>query len=191
MNPSPEGELDGEDPRPGRPGTASLITVRDGGSPFARPARPVRARRVEVSPRVLVVVSAGSVVGALLRYLAFTVVPDRSGSFPAVTVGVNVVGCLAIGWLMALALEVWPSRRFLRPFLGVGVLGGFTTFSTFAVDTRGLLADGNVVLALVSVAVSLFAGLGAVLAGLASVRLVVRRAGERRARRQLVRRGVG
>jgi fluoride exporter len=58
-----------------------------------------------------------------------------------------VVGCGLIGVLMVLSTEVLPAHRLLRPFLGVGVLGGFTTFSTYAVEFRGLLQPGSVPLA--------------------------------------------
>ncbi|MFI6319783.1 fluoride efflux transporter FluC [Nonomuraea sp. NPDC050556] len=96
--------------------------------------------------RTLGVISLGGVLGALLRYGLGLVLPH-----PWVTWGINVAGCLLIGLLMASA---WRSHPLLRPFLGVGVLGGFTTFSTYAVEglqTGSLLyLGGTLVTALVA-----------------------------------------
>ncbi len=59
-----------------------------------------------------------------------------SGRFPWATFVENVTGAFALGVLVVLAFARWPRSRYLRPFLGVGVLGGFTTFSTYALDIR-------------------------------------------------------
>jgi CrcB protein len=56
----------------------------------------------------------------------------------------NVSGGLVLGALMVLILDFWPPSRYLRPFVGVGILGGYTTFSTYMLDTRNLLAAGRV-----------------------------------------------
>lgn len=88
---------------------------------------------------VVAAVSLGGGLGALARYGAGLAVPAVAGRFPWATFGVNVLGCLLIGVLMVLVTEVRPAHRLVRPFLGVGVLGGFTTFSTYAVEVRELL----------------------------------------------------
>lgn len=88
-------------------------------------------------PRILPVIAAGGVIGSLARYGLAEAFPHRAGSFPWATFGTNVLGCFAIGVLLA---RLTPrSHALLRPFLGTGVLGGFTTFSTYAVDTERLL----------------------------------------------------
>jgi CrcB protein len=89
--------------------------------------------------RVAGVIAVGGAAGALLRWAIGSEWPVRSGEFPWSTLGINVSGCLAMGVLMALIEEVLAGRVYVRPFLGVGVLGGFTTFSTFAVESRALL----------------------------------------------------
>ena len=68
-------------------------------------------------------------------------------SLPWATLLTNVVGCALIGVLMVLVAERWPDRRLVRPFLGTGILGGFTTFSTYVVDTRTLVATGHAAVA--------------------------------------------
>lgn len=116
---------------------------------------------------VLAVVSAGGVVGALSRYGLTVVFAYRPGAFPWATFGINVAGCLLIGVLMALLAEVWIGRRLLRPFLGVGVLGGFTTFSTYTLDIVQAVDTGAVPVALACLAGTVIAALAAVWVGVA------------------------
>lgn len=101
------------------------------------PARP----RLEAT--VLVAVSAGGAAGSAARYLIGQQWPAAVGTFPASTLAINVLGCALIGLLMVLVTEVWTGQRLLRPFLGTGVLGGFTTFSAYTVDTQRLLAGAH------------------------------------------------
>lgn len=78
----------------------------------------------------LLAVSAGGVLGALARYGLVSAWPDQLWAVWTI----NVSGSFGIGVLMVLIARRWPARRLLRPFLGVGVLGGYTTFSTAMVD---------------------------------------------------------
>jgi CrcB protein len=94
---------------------------------------------------VLAVIALGGVIGSLARYGLAEGFPHAVGSFPWATFATNVAGCFLIGILLALLTPL--SHPLLRPFLGTGILGGFTTFSTFAVDTDKLLPD-HAVLAL-------------------------------------------
>lgn len=88
---------------------------------------------------VTAVVAAGGVLGAEARYGLALAVPHPATAFAWSTVLINVVGCFLLGSLMAgLARRASPPRL-LRPFVGIGVLGGFTTFSTFTVDTVRLV----------------------------------------------------
>jgi CrcB protein len=86
------------------------------------------------------VISAGGVLGASARHALAVALPHLPGHFPWATFVTNVSGCLLIGVLMVLITEVWPAHRLVRPFLGVGVLGGYTTFSTYTVDIERLIA---------------------------------------------------
>lgn len=97
---------------------------------------------------MLPVIALGGMIGALLRHLAGSTWPTPEGGVPWVTWGVNVSGCLLIGMLMVLVTEVGGAHSLLRPFLGVGLIGGFTTFSTYSVEVNALLLDGQVALAL-------------------------------------------
>lgn len=94
--------------------------------------------------RVLAVISLGGAVGAAARYGAALVWPTGGEAFPWTTFAVNAVGCAVMGVFMVLATEVWSSHRLLRPFVGTGFLGGFTTFSTYAVDVQRLSEHGRV-----------------------------------------------
>jgi fluoride exporter len=93
------------------------------------------------------VVALGGALGALARYGLAQGLPGRPGHFPLATFVTNVAGCFAIGVLMVAVTEIWTVHRLLRPFLGVGVLGGFTTFSTYANEVRALLQPGTIVVA--------------------------------------------
>jgi fluoride exporter len=135
----------------------------------------LRHTRGGVSPSVVAAISAGGVVGSLTRYGLGQAFPHGSTAFPWVTFGINVSGCLLIGVLMVLVNEVWPTRRLLRPLLGTGLLGGYTTFSAYAVDTQHLLAAGAPRTALAYLAGTLLAALVAVYAGLTAARLTTHR----------------
>jgi CrcB protein len=99
--------------------------------------------------------------------------PHEGTGFPWSTFLTNASGCLAIGVLMVLVVERWTQRSLARPFLGTGVLGGYTTFSTYAVEARGLLAGGEAGLALVYLLGSVVVGLLAVVAGIRLAERVV------------------
>jgi len=92
---------------------------------------------------LLTVIALGGAVGAEGRYGVGLIFPHGQGQFPWSTVLINASGCLLIGALMVLLSELTSPHRLARPFLGVGVLGGYTTFSTFAVDAQQLVAAGH------------------------------------------------
>ncbi|GAA2371175.1 fluoride efflux transporter CrcB [Dactylosporangium salmoneum] len=138
----------------------------------------VPADRAELRPSplpVLAAISAGGVCGALARYGLQQAWPHPPGGFPWATFAVNVSGCLLIGVLMVIVTEMVTNRPLLRPFLGVGVLGGYTTFSTYAVDIHGAASAGAPWVALGYLAITLVGALLAVWAGTALTRAVVRR----------------
>ncbi len=114
---------------------------------------------------VLAVIALGGGLGSLARFGVSRLAPTTPGHFPWGTFVVNLSGCLLIGVLMTLISEVWSGHRLLRPFLGVGVLGGYTTFSTYAVEITGLLTDGAPGLALAYLVGTLAGAMLAVVAG--------------------------
>jgi CrcB protein len=137
----------------------------------------IPAQRRELVRRhlpVLGVIALGGGLGALARHGLATALPAPAGHFPWATFLTNVSGCLLIGVLMVLVTEVWSAHPLVRPFLGVGVLGGFTTFSTYAVEIHGLLRPGTVGLAFAYLAGTLLGAAIAVLAGVRITRLAVR-----------------
>ncbi|MDP3972293.1 MAG: fluoride efflux transporter CrcB, partial [Candidatus Nanopelagicales bacterium] len=120
------------------------------------------------------VVAVGGACGAVARY-GFEVLfpmPASGPAWPWGTFLVNVSGCLVLGIVLVLVKELWPdptqggTARLIRPLLVTGVLGGYTTFSTFAVETTALLQRGEVVLALAY-------AIGSVLSGVAAVALAL------------------
>lgn len=124
----------------------------------------------------IVLIGVGGAVGSICRYLVSGFVQDRSGSisFPFGTLAVNVLGCLFIGILSELAASRGLLSPEARALLIVGLLGGFTTFSTFGNETAALWRDGENTFALANVAASLVLGLGAVQLGRVVVDLVWR-----------------
>jgi CrcB protein len=121
--------------------------------------------------------------GASGRYALELAWPPGHGTLPWATLVTNVSGCLLIGVLMVCVLDGRPAalrHPLARPFLGVGVLGGYTTFSTYTVQTDALLAGGRPLLALCYLIGTLVAALAAVLVGAAAARTIVRGPGRRR-----------
>lgn len=114
---------------------------------------------------VLPVVALGGMLGATARYLLATAHPAPAGGIPWATFTINVTGCLLIGVLMVFVVEVGGTHPLLRPFLGVGVLGGYTTFSTYTVETLGLLRHGETAAATAYLLLTALAALFAVTLG--------------------------
>ena len=115
----------------------------------------------------LLLVGAGGFLGSVLRHIVSGTVQQASGSvqFPYGTLAVNVIGCFIIGALSALAENRGVFTTEARLFVFVGILGGFTTFSTFSNETMNFLREGDNLRAVVNVAAQLILGLGAVWLG--------------------------
>jgi CrcB protein len=127
-----------------------------------------RTRRRQGRPSpwpVVAAISAGGVAGALARYGISVAWPHRTDGFPWSTWSINVSGCLLIGVLMILNVELWTGRRLIRPFLGVGVLGGYTTFSTSMVDGQQAAEHGAAGVAVLSLGATLVGAMLAVWIG--------------------------
>lgn len=171
-----------------RPDQAGNPTNR----PDHRPARRFRLGDWAVYPAI----AAGGAVGGLARWAVGVALPTRAGAIPWATLLTNVTGCFLLG-----ALTVWlhgrpaperfaraprrrtaptsaagrPPNRYLGPMLTVGVLGGYTTFSAFALETHDLLAAGHPARAFSYATGSLTAGVLAVLCGMALTRVLLSR----------------
>ncbi|MFJ6727090.1 fluoride efflux transporter FluC [Streptomyces sp. NPDC091281] len=135
------------------------------------PGRTPGPRRREAE--VLGAIAAGGVLGACARYGATLIWPTAPAAFPWTTFWINVTGCAAMGVLMVLITERFTVHPLVRPFLGTGVLGGYTTFSTATLDTRGLLEAGRPGTGLLYAAATLVAAFAAVWATAALTRLAV------------------
>jgi CrcB protein len=94
---------------------------------------------------VIAVVALGGAIGAVLRYALTVTLPEPGLGFPWVIFAVNVVGCFTLAVLPAVA--VVRSHALLPPLLGPGLLGGFTTMSTYVEQARELVASGRTLLA--------------------------------------------
>lgn len=136
----------------------------------------VPAQVAEVRPHewdLLAVIALGGVLGAECRYGLGRWLTHPVGTMPWSTVVINVVGSLLLGLLMAV-IDARGAHRLLRPFVGVGILGGFTTFSTFAVDVDELLHAHRVGVAVGYVAVTIIGCLVAVTAAYRLARQMLR-----------------
>jgi CrcB protein len=143
----------------------------DPGEPSAthRPAVHVhRSRQVDV----LAAVAAGGFLGALGRYELCLAWPTAAGRFPWTTFTINVSGAFLLGLVLTTLLERVGAAKYVRPFFCVGVLGAWTTMSTFAVEGDLLLRDGHVATAVLYALATLVVGTGATWIGLALARTV-------------------
>ena len=121
--------------------------------------------RTAVDPVVLAAVALGGVVGSLGRYAVGLVLPHAAGGFPSATLLVNVTGAFGMGLLVAFLVDRPGAHRLARPFVGVGVLGGWTTFSALAAEVVTLATGDRVQVALLYVAATFLFGTLAVPAG--------------------------
>lgn len=115
----------------------------------------------------LLIAGIGGFFGTIMRY-SFNMIVYRLfpfASFPIGTMLINIIGCFFIGLIAALAQSRISLSPDIRIFLQIGVLGGFTTFSTFGYETFTLLQDGQFVYAAFNVAIQVFVGLMAVFIG--------------------------
>ncbi len=139
--------------------------VRDSGQAADAAAPP---RPAYLDPRLVALVALGGAFGSLARYGVAQAFPPRGG-WPVATLAVNLVGAFCLGLLLETLASGGPETRRglrLRLALGTGVLGGFTTFSSLAIEVERLWADGRVALGLAYGLLSLVAG--AALAGAGS-----------------------
>jgi CrcB protein len=123
--------------------------------------------------RNVILVAGGGALGATLRYVFGGWLADRLGSaFPWHTLVVNITGAFALGVLMAVSVERGALSQGWRVFLGVGLLGGYTTFSTLSYEAVTLLERGSYASGLGNMFGTGVVGLAAAIAGLVVGRLV-------------------
>lgn len=120
-----------------------------------------------------ILVFIGGGIGSVFRYLLSGWVYKILGTdFPYGTFAVNVIGCFVIGLFLTMAEDRFLISPSFRIFFAVGLLGGFTTFSTFSFETVGLLKDGAIAFGLLNVAVSIVVGLTATWVGTLAGRII-------------------
>ncbi|MBF0291169.1 MAG: fluoride efflux transporter CrcB [Nitrospinae bacterium] len=118
-------------------------------------------------------VAFGGALGSMARYFAAGSVYERLGTgFPYGTLAVNVAGCFLIGLIMELTESRFTINPQFKIFLTIGVLGGFTTFSTFSFETLALARDGLMLKAGANAFGSLFTCLMATWVGMVAGRIV-------------------
>ncbi len=161
------------------------VEPQDRGPRSARTRRLGRSAVGALADRwdVLLVIGLGGSVGSVARWGVSQAFAPAPGAFPLATFLVNVVGSFALGVLMVFVTDVWSPMRYVRPFFGVGVLGGFTTFSTYMLDTRSLLVTHHLGLALAYLLGTLLIGLLSVSVGITVTRRGLTAAADRRTRR--------
>ena len=118
----------------------------------------VATKRANRRLDVLAAVAAGGSLGSLARYEIARAFPVEPGRFPTSTLAINSSGAFALGFVLVLLVERLPPSRYARAFVAVGVIGAFTTFSTFAVEAIQL-ADGHRFAAAAFVVASIVGGL--------------------------------
>jgi fluoride exporter len=160
--PAPDPD-ESHDPLPGFPVDPDVTTGEDVPSP----------PRIRID--VLGAVAGGGALGAMAREAVAEAIPRHGSDFPRATLLTNVTGCFLIGILMVLIVERRPDRHLVRPFFGTGILGGFTTFATYALESRVLLAAGHLVTAAAYLAGTLVVGLVAVVAGISLTKRLMNR----------------
>ena len=135
-------------------------------------AKRFRARR---SQSVIVfALGCGGVVGALARYAVLLALPIAQGQFPWNTFIINVTGSAVLGFLLILLIEQFPRGRLVRPVIGTGVIGAYTTFSTFEIEALLLFRGHHLLTGVSYVIASLLSGLLAVWIGMRGARIAIR-----------------
>jgi CrcB protein len=123
---------------------------------------------------VLLTIAVGGALGTAARYGVSQLMAVPAGSFPWDIFLVNLTGSVVLGVVMVLLVERFPPTRYLRPFVAIGFLGAYTTYSTYMVGTAVLLKDGHVATGLTYLFGSAVAGFAAAWLGILCGRAVPR-----------------
>ena len=124
--------------------------------------------------KTVMAIALGGAIGAVARHFVthWSAVVLGNG-FPWGTLTVNVIGCFVMGVLTEVMAQVWSPAVEWRAFLTVGMLGAFTTFSTFSLDFAALHGRGEMLQAVLYVAVSMSGSVAAIFAGMSVTRAVL------------------
>jgi CrcB protein len=131
-----------------------------------------RSRFPPIAPGIVLAVFIGGIFGGLARYGIGRAVPPSANGFPWDIFAINLGGAFALALLLVLVIEVLPPTRYVRPALGTGFLGAFTTFSSLATAADHLAAHGHPSTAALYVVTSMAGGLMAAFLGLVSGRAI-------------------
>lgn len=129
-------------------------------------------RQARFRPGVVLAIATGGAIGAPARYGLDVALPTVSDGFPWATFVTNISGSLLLGFVLVLLADRFPPNRYARPFLATGLLGAYTTFSTFAVEADLLFQHSHPDLATAYAVSSVAAGLAAAWVGIALGRLL-------------------
>jgi CrcB protein len=122
--------------------------------------------------RLILLVGTGGFIGSVCRYLLSQFIQGKFlSAFPFGTLGVNLLGCFAIGAIFALSDRGSMNGEW-RLFLATGICGGFTTFSAFSNETVALMRGGQLTYALMYVLASVVAGVLATFLAIAIIKLI-------------------
>jgi CrcB protein len=150
------------------------LAPSDPGEPvIGRSRRSPTQRFGRVEPGVLAVIAVGGMLGATARFKLAEALPSSPGHFPWATFWTNLSGSFLLGFLLIVLLERFPPTRYVRPFIATGILGAFTTMSTYTVETALLMKDDHVATAILYGVSSIAAGVFLAYAGIAIARLSV------------------
>jgi len=112
----------------------------------------------------LLAVGAGGFIGSALRYLVSLIPVNETLVFPVKTFMINVIGCMVIGVIAVVTAKNSSWNPYVLLFMKVGLCGGFTTFSTFALESADLIRNGNPMTALLYILLSVLVGVGIIFA---------------------------
>jgi CrcB protein len=153
------------------------MTTEDDGIalPIDPDAESFEGRQHRVSAATLAVIAIGGMIGATARYGIARWLSVESGRFPWATFWTNLSGSFVLGFVLVVLVERFPAARLVRVFVATGIIGAFTTMSTFAVETALLVDDGKASTAAVYVTASVIGGITLAVAGIALARASVTR----------------
>ena len=151
------------------------LAPSDPGEPIIRGTRRRKGHLRRAQPDVLAVIAIGGMLGATARFKLSEALPTRAGHFPWATFWTNLTGSFLLGFLLILLLEQFPPTRYVRPFLATGILGAFTTMSTYTVETTLLVKNGHRATAAVYGLGSIGAGVFLAYVGIVLARLIPQR----------------